>query len=318
MGPLVDMDSRRDRDLEMPVGHRDLQLGAGREAQLLTQSLGYHQPTRHVNGSSHGIKIPFQRPRPPAWRQLRGAGYDAFISESSYHEYPAPTGLRPLVACLWEQRTTDGRTQRVVPDGCVDLLWLSEGELVVAGADTGPRLVELPARTHVSGVRFRPGAAGAVLGVPASGFCDRQVPAEDVWGRKAARLAVRLASAPAGRRLALLADAVAERGAEPDALVLAATRRLADPGARVGAVAADLGVAERTLHRRTLAAVGYAPKVLARVARLRRLVATTDDSLSSRAFTAGYASQAHMSQEVRRLTGTTPVRFLKDAALTAA
>jgi AraC-like DNA-binding protein len=239
-------------------------------------------------------------------------------SPSSYHEYPAPAGLQPLVACLWEQRTTDGHTQRVVPDGCVDLLWLSEDELVVAGADTGPRLVELSARTHVTGVRLRPGAAGAVLGVPASELCDRQVPAEDVWGRKAARLAVTLASAPAGRRLALLAQAVAERGAEPDALVVAATRRLARPGARVGAVAAELGVAERTLHRRTLAAVGYAPKALARVARLRRLVVSTDDSLSSRAFAAGYASQAHMSQEVRRLTGATPVRFLKDAALTAA
>ena len=33
---------------------------------------------------------------------------------------------------------------------------------------------------------------------------------------------------------------------------------------------------------------------------------------------AGYASQAHMTDEVRRLTGTTPVRFLKDALLTAA
>jgi methylphosphotriester-DNA--protein-cysteine methyltransferase len=58
--------------------------------------------------------------------------------------------------------------------------------------------------------------------------------------------------------------------------------------------------------------------MLARVARLRRLVALTDDSLASRALEAGYASQAHMNDEVRRLTGTTPVRFLKDAALTAA
>jgi AraC-like DNA-binding protein len=240
-------------------------------------------------------------------------------SPSSYREYAAPAGLEPLVACLWEQRTTDGRrTQRVVPDGCVDLLWLSDGELVVAGADTGPRLVELSARSHVSGIRFRPGAAGAVLGVRASELCDRQISAEGIWGQKAAQLALRLASAPAGRRLALLAEAVAERGAEPDALVVAATRRLADPGARVGAVAAELGVTERTLHRRTLAAVGYAPKGLARIARLRRLIAITDDSLSSRAFAAGYASQSHMSDEVRRLTGTTPVRFLKDAALTAA
>ena len=64
--------------------------------------------------------------------------------------------------------------------------------------------------------------------------------------------------------------------------------------------------------------MGYGPKLLARVARLRRLVAAADESLAARAFAAGYASQAHMSDEVRRLTGLTPVRFLEDAQLTAA
>jgi AraC-like DNA-binding protein len=47
-------------------------------------------------------------------------------------------------------------------------------------------------------------------------------------------------------------------------------------------------------------------------------LALSGDSLASRALEAGYANQAHMNQEVRRLTGITPVRFLKDAALTAA
>ena len=100
--------------------------------------------------------------------------------------------------------------------------------------------------------------------------------------------------------------------------MLAAARRLAVPGARVTGVASDLGVVERTLHRRMLASVGYGPKVLARVARLRRLVALSDDSLAARAFEAGYASQAHMNEEVRRLTGSTPTRYLEDAILTAA
>ncbi|MGP0049955.1 MAG: helix-turn-helix domain-containing protein [Solirubrobacteraceae bacterium] len=104
----------------------------------------------------------------------------------------------------------------------------------------------------------------------------------------------------------------------PDLLVAAAATRLGRPGVSVTSVAADLGVSERTLHRRTTAAVGYGPKVLARVVRLRRLVAAADESLSRRAFEAGYASQAHVNDEVRRLTGMTPVRFLKDAALTAA
>ena len=37
-------------------------------------------------------------------------------------------------AILWT-RTTDGTAQRVLPDGCMDLLWI-EGDLVVAGPDT--------------------------------------------------------------------------------------------------------------------------------------------------------------------------------------
>jgi AraC-like DNA-binding protein len=163
----------------------------------------------------------------------------------SYREYRPPVGLEAVVACLWEHQPAADRVQRVVPDGCVDLIWLAD-------------------------------------------------------------------------RLQLLADAVACRGAEPDALVIAAAPRLAVQGVRVAGVATELGVSERQLHRRMLAAVGYGPKMLARVARLRRLVALSDESLAWRALEAGYANQAHMNDEVRRLTGTTPVRFLKDAALTAA
>jgi methylphosphotriester-DNA--protein-cysteine methyltransferase len=55
-----------------------------------------------------------------------------------------------------------------------------------------------------------------------------------------------------------------------------------------------------------------------RVVRLRRLIALGDEPLASRALAAGYASHAHMNDEVCRLTGTTPVRFPKDATLTAA
>jgi AraC-like DNA-binding protein len=226
--------------------------------------------------------------------------------------------LETVVACTWVQEPVEHHVQTVVPDGCVDLIWLAERELVIAGPDTGPRSVELPAGSLSSGIRLRPGAAGAVLGLPPCELRDLQVPASDVWNESAIRLADALAQAPPLRRLELLASAVAGRGASPDALVLAAADRLAAPGARVARVAAELGIGERQLHRRMLSAVGYGPKLLARVARLRRLVAISDPSLASRALWAGYASQAHMNDEVRRLTGTTPVRFLKDAGLTAA
>lgn len=245
-----------------------------------------------------------------------------------YRELAPPPGLLPVVACLWEHEAPPGHEQRVIPDGCVDLVRLG-GRLVVVGADTGP-VVSGPGdvpTSRTSGLRLRPGAAGAVLGLPASEVRDQRVPLAEVWPDAAPALDEALAVADPARRLDLLARAVLRRRADPDGLVAAAARRLGVPGSRISGVAADLGVSERQLRRRTVDAVGYGPKMLGRVARLRRLIGLSAAAaappgvprpLAERASAAGYASQAHMSDEVRRLTGLTPVRFLEDAALTAA
>jgi methylphosphotriester-DNA--protein-cysteine methyltransferase len=235
-----------------------------------------------------------------------------------YREHRPPAGLEHAVACLWEQQPVEEHMQRVVPDGCVDLIWLAGRELVVAGPDTGPWTTLLTAGALSSAVRLRPGAAGAFLGVPASELRDQRISAASLWGEEALALEEALAGAGPADRLRVLAATVARRRVQADTLIVAAARALSRPGARVANVAGELGVSERQLHRRALAAVGYGPKVLARVARLRRLIALSGEPLALRAFAAGYASQAHMGDEVRRLTGLTPVRFLEDAALTSA
>jgi methylphosphotriester-DNA--protein-cysteine methyltransferase len=232
-----------------------------------------------------------------------------------YREYAPPADARHLVACLWENGAVSVRPQLVIPDGCVDIMWLSD-ELVLAGADTRPVWYE-PVGSPVHGVRLRPGAAGGVLGLPAQEFRDQLVPLATLWP-EADALAERLAAADRRARLSLLLSAVLGRRAEPDELVAAAARRLADAELRVATLAADLGVSERYLHRRMVDAVGYGPKMLGRVARLRRLIALDGGALVDRAVAAGYASQSHMNDEVRRLTGRTPVRFLEDSQLTAA
>jgi hypothetical protein len=79
-----------------------------------------------------------------------------------------------VVACLWEHEPAESHAQRILPDGCMDLIWLSERRLVIAGADTGPRLVELPGRLCSSGIRVRPGAGGGVFGIPAFELRDRR------------------------------------------------------------------------------------------------------------------------------------------------
>jgi AraC-like DNA-binding protein len=223
----------------------------------------------------------------------------------------------PLVACTWEQATTTGQQQRVVPDACVDLIWAGE-RLTVAGPDTQPRVVTLPPGARLVGARLRPGAAGAVLGLPASELRDVSPDAADVLGRDVAA-ALLDALAAGSDPHALLLRAVQLRGVrEPDPLVRAAVVALGRPRARVGPVAAELGVSARQLQRRVTDAVGYTPKMLARVLRFRRLQALPPAPLVDRALDAGYADQAHMTAEVTRLAGVSPVRFLKDRTPTAA
>jgi AraC-like DNA-binding protein len=97
----------------------------------------------------------------------------------------------------------------------------------------------------------------------------------------------------------------------PDVLVLAATRQLGLPGARVASLSERLGTSERQLLRRFHAAVGYGPKVLDRVLRFRRFVsaASGDEDLARLAAELGYADQAHLTRECVRLSGLTPARL---------
>ncbi|MGH2872178.1 MAG: helix-turn-helix transcriptional regulator [Solirubrobacteraceae bacterium] len=82
--------------------------------------------------------------------------------------------------------------------------------------------------------------------------------------------------------------------------------RLLDPTQRVEALAAELGFSERQLRRRFLASVGYGPKILQRVLRLRRFLAAERHHLARAALDAGYADQAHLARECVRLTGLSP------------
>ena len=223
----------------------------------------------------------------------------------------------PVVACTWEQLAPAGREQRVVPDGCVDLIWSGE-RLSIAGPDTKPRVASLARGSWIVGARLRPGAAGAALGLPASEIRDLSVDAAEVLGCGVVAALLEYLQGGSDPH-ALLLRALQLRGVpEMDPLVSAAVTALGRPRARVDEVADELGVSARHLQRRVTDAVGYGPKMLARVLRFRRLQALPAAPLVELALDAGYADQAHMTAEVTRLAGLSPVRFLKDRTPTAA
>ena len=232
-----------------------------------------------------------------------------------YRELRPPSGLDHL-ACGW---VSDGAAGSVLPDACVDVV-LEEGRLVVAGPATAAVDVAATPGQHRCGVRFRVGAAGAALGLPADELRDLTVPLEDVWGPTGRRLSLRVAGASSPEA----ALAVLVRGfAEPRSSLDPLARRAALLSSRrpFGEVSRELGFSERQLRRRVEQAVGYGPRTLLRILRLQRFLQRVErepaTTLARLAADTGYADQAHLTRECRSLTGRTAAT-LRAAGATAA
>jgi AraC-like DNA-binding protein len=242
----------------------------------------------------------------------------------AYREREPAAALRELVACVWTgvTRAPDDPRGRVLPDGCVDVVWMPGGEPFVAGPDTGPKPEGVGGR-RVVGIRFRPGAAPSLLGVPAAALTDERPALRDVWRRGEVRaLEEELARARCVEAaMASLEAAVQRRLAvarEPDPGVRELVRGIEErvrPGLR-GARSVAAPVGERQLRRRFVAAVGYGPKTFERIARFQRFLRLARapgprrPGLAELAARAGYADQAHLGRECQRLAGLPPRQLL--------
>ena len=193
---------------------------------------------------------------------------------------------------------------RIVPDGCIDLIWMDD-ELIVAGPDTGPHLTAGSPGDRYAGIRFEPGIGPRVLGVPAAELRDGRIPLAALWPSPEVR--------PMTDRIGAAADPAATleslvicRSPDPpaDPLINAIARRLR-AGHSVASISSAAGLSERQLHRRSLTAFGYGPKTLARVLRMNRALTLARRGIPQArvAAEAGYADQAHLAREVKALTG---------------
>jgi AraC-like DNA-binding protein len=249
-------------------------------------------------------------------RAPSGAG-DGTKPTSRYAELRPPPELASHACCVWTQVAgPSGHVQRVLPDGCADIVWMAGGQLVVAGPATGHVLAEIPPGVTAVGVRFGPGAAGAALGQPAHELQDRTVELADLWGPAGRELTERMALTSPLQRMGLLADAVARRlrdARAPDPVVARAAVLLAG-GMPVAEAGREVALGERHLRRRFHNAVGYGPKMLQRVMRMRRFLdlveAMPEPDVGRAAVEVGYTDQPHLTRESTALTGLPPVALL--------
>lgn len=241
-----------------------------------------------------------------------------------YREREIHPALAHVFSTVWIHEAGDGPAPPILvaPDAAIDLQWIA-GRFRVAGPDTAAQIEILPPGGTVVGFRFRPAAAAAWLGVPADELTDRRVFLDDIWGANARHLAREIADSGdldgAIRSLTRVLARAKPRGATPridDAMArVFATMSRAGPGnaTLVPRLSRMLAMSERTLRRRFDAVFGYGPKTLDRILRYRGFLALARNShvsLAELALEAGYADQAHLSREVRRMSGVTATELL--------
>jgi AraC-like DNA-binding protein len=221
--------------------------------------------------------------------------------------YRERAGLAPG-STLWT-RTGGGGPYRVLPDGCMDLIW-HDGALLVAGPDTAAHVVADRPGSAYAGLRFAPGVGPALLGLPARDLRDLRVPLEDLWPAAAARRLAALADGGPAAALDAWAAQRARTAGPADRQVAAVTAALS-AGRPLSDATAACGLGERQLRRRCEAAFGYGPRTLSRVLRMQRALAMARRGapFARVAADAGYADQPHLSREVRALAGV-PLRDL--------
>jgi AraC-like DNA-binding protein len=248
---------------------------------------------------------------------------------SDYREFPPPSPLAGHLLCLWTQTVTGTRdvfVHRVLPDACLDIVFINDEPPVVVGPWTEPFLARLAPDTMIVGARCHPGLAPSLLGLPASELLNQSVPLRAMWSATASAGFARIndqRNLP--ERFRAMVTALLERLTQPspvDHAMCAAICWLANhPHGRIAQLSECIGCSSRQLQRRFTSAVGYGPKTFQSVLRFQRLLslaarATASRSLAQFSVDAGYADQAHMTREVQRFSGSPPTVLLRSAQST--
>ena len=217
-------------------------------------------------------------------------------------------------------------TVRVIPDGCIDIVWVNDQAPHVAGPMTKPVLYSIDSETEIIAVRLRPGIAHRLLGESAKALLNQDVPLRDLWpGHRAAPWEEVIGKRSEAAKLAMIAEAMSARlrsngeGQFDDFVTHAAVWMAGHPCASLQGLSCHSGLSERHIRRYFDEAIGYGPKKLQRILRLQRLLWLANQqpapvaSLAHLSFAAGYADQSHMTREVVALTGASPSHLLNGA-----
>lgn len=223
-----------------------------------------------------------------------------------------PCGPPDAFRCAWVRRGSvpRGANATVLPDACADIVVDETGTAVLVGPTMIPHRLALHPSVTFRGLRLQPWAIPLLFRTTATALRDQVLPLDALLDSRVAQEVA--AEVWAGRMPACWSNL----DTSPWQIDLV-KRLLHAPSGAVELTGRTVGVSERQARRTTRELTGFSPRELAHVGRLHRLlplIERGDHSLASIAAQAGYSDQAHMTHDLKVITGVTP-RALRDERL---
>ncbi|HEY0749145.1 MAG TPA: helix-turn-helix domain-containing protein [Steroidobacteraceae bacterium] len=251
---------------------------------------------------------------------------------------PAPP-LDRFIECFWWSHRDEPQehSEHMLPSGAAQLLFalhktpilcrpsafgnsMSWSGSIVHGPQSSYYVSGAKPKGDAVGVSFRPGAAGAVLGVPMAELADSHVPLDAIWGAQGVDLQHRLLSAVEPKEIfRILEQSLSARIHRPLLIHPAIAHALAShpvdvsSPSRVAEVQRASGFSPRHFIALFHAAVGLNPKHYYRIRRfncaVRSMAAGGGQGLGDIAAATGYSDQAHLTREIREFAGVAPTKY---------
>ncbi len=230
--------------------------------------------------------------------------------------------LRPFVRNFWASQSMgqsgERRRQRIVPDGCIDIIFTRNGPTEtykghVVGTMTRPIFEDIAAGAQYLGIRFAAGGFTHLFGCPAHEFTDRTVPLDSLPLPFVS--ADRIAESPGTEAsFNILQDWLTQRllRTRPCPVLWEALETIVACRGKVTVtqLAQAAGCSPRQLLRVFRESVGVGPKTYCRIVRfktaLRALRRRPQVDLLQIALDAGYYDQAHFIHEFNAFYGASP------------
>lgn len=235
------------------------------------------------------------------------------LGRSSYAEQPPCEALRPYVRCFWRSHAAQGAPTLVIPDTCMDLLFLRDAP----GSAFQPRFCALDDEPFVStvdgrvvfAVRLYPWAAGMLAEEPLCGTLNRSLDAHahfPLFTDQLCRLLAQtddFASQCRAAEALLFARLCPDR-VPPDFLNAVHAMLLSEGRLRTTELAASVQLSVRQLERLFSRAAGASPKKLSSLVRYQQLwhaaVYQPRFDVQDAVYRFGYTDQSHLLHEFRR------------------